>query len=198
MIAIVDNFDSFTFNLADYLHCSGEKIEVVPYDDPNLFEVCVKAGSIVFSPGPGKPEDYPLLFDLVKKYAGKKPIFGVCLGMQVICAIHGWKIIKANRPMHGKTSKIVLFESMLWKNIPNQTEVMRYHSLIAKPSENSKLSIIAQTEAGEVMAVENVDSQLVGVQFHPESILTPDGKKMIQNWLKITEKSHFQEKMFVH
>ncbi|TVR84217.1 MAG: aminodeoxychorismate/anthranilate synthase component II [Chitinophagaceae bacterium] len=191
MILIIDNFDSFTFNLADYFHKCGISTSVVSYD---AFEMSMlsSAEAVVFSPGPGHPDEYPVLFEILNTLPADKALLGVCLGHQIICKHFGWNIKKAKQPMHGKTSIIHLNPHPIWETLNHETEVMRYHSLIAEPSNNaSDLEIIAQTDEKEVMAVAHKNKNIIGLQFHPESILSFSGLKMIKNWSNYYLKKKF-------
>lgn len=188
-ILLIDNYDSFTYNLLHlFLQCSAE-VEVLFCDDPNLLETETfrPYRAIILSPGPGDPPHSGHLMNVVKSQAGKLPIFGVCLGMQAIGLHYGWNLIHADYPMHGKTSDIVHDSKAIFKGIPNPMRVGRYHSLCLEKT-NNDLEINAQHQH-EIMAVSNLRDAVFGVQFHPESILTPQGILLIQNFMEIAKNS---------
>lgn len=206
MILLIDNYDSFAYNLYQLLGESlGEsnkskirvnrpnrqeicqKIRVIRNDELTLREIkSLSPKLIVLSPGPGKPENAGICVEAIKHFAGKIPIFGVCLGHQAIALAFGAQVSYAKSIMHGKTSCITLdTDSRLFKGFAHTTSVARYHSLaIVESSLPSKLKVIAKSEDGEIMAIEHKDFALFGVQFHPESVMTKQGKAMIKNILK--------------
>ncbi len=185
-ILLIDNYDSFTYNLYDYVMKNGVACEVVKNDALDLAIVSQFDG-IILSPGPKTPTDAGCTIKLIEQFYNKKPILGVCLGHQAIGLAFGAKLSKAIRPMHGHTSKIETVVHELFEGMPSELEVMRYHSLVLE-SIASPLRILAQTEQGEVMAIAHENGLTVGMQFHPESILTKWGGKMIKNWLNAVEK----------
>lgn len=187
MILIVDNYDSFTYNLAQYL---GDKTEIVVLrnDDPALYKVAQQAQALVFSPGPGWPSDAGKMEQMIKDFAGKKPILGVCLGFQAIVEVFGGKLRLAHTVRHGKTSKIRQTSgNQLFAGLSDKFFVMRYHSIVM--DEDTAIPDFAITaismDDGEIMAVENEQQQIYGLQFHPESIGTLDGMTMIENFVNI-------------
>lgn len=183
-IVIIDNYDSFTYNLSHLIKELGADVTVYRNDQFEL-PMLEQFDKIVLSPGPGIPSEAGLLLDVIKTYAGKKPILGVCLGHQAICAAFGATITYAKQLMHGKQS-VVRFDGRckLFDGIP-LGKVARYHSLAADPETiPDELMVTALTEDGEVMAVQHKEYKIYGVQFHPESIMTPDGKKMLRNFIK--------------
>ena len=182
MVLLIDNYDSFTFNLLDYLKQLGVECKVVRNDvpvdrlDPLNFE------ALVISPGPEQPQKAGHLMSILDKYAGSVPILGICLGHQAIGIQHGARLVKANRPMHGKISVINCADSELFRNLPARLNVVRYHSLILTDLP-SCLEPLAQTDSGEIMALRHRSLDLHGLQFHPEAHLTEGGFEMIRNWV---------------
>ncbi len=191
MILVIDNYDSFTFNLVQYLSELGADLQVFRNDEVfNLKKI--NPTGIVVSPGPGRPEHAGVCVSLIRELAPLKPILGVCLGHQAIGYAFGGKIISAPKLMHGKTSQIYHSQQGLFAGIANPFEATRYHSLIVeRESLPPELLITAETEDRIIMGFQHRRFPLYGVQFHPESILTTEGKKIITNFLKIcrTEKS---------
>lgn len=187
MILVIDNYDSFTYNLVQYLGELGQKIKVFRNDKISVAEIKrLKPSFIVISPGPGTPEDAGMSNDCIKELYDKIPILGVCLGHQCIGHCFGAKIVKAKNLMHGKTSLIYHNKKDIFKGIPSPFEATRYHSLIIKPSTLPKeLIVTAQTKEKEIMGVRHKKFPLFGVQFHPESILTSEGKNLLKNFLEI-------------
>ncbi|MEM1689665.1 MAG: aminodeoxychorismate/anthranilate synthase component II [Candidatus Hadarchaeales archaeon] len=187
-IVVIDNIDSFVYNLVHYVGELGAE-PVVFTKDANLMEIeRAKPDGIIISPGPGRPENAGVSVTVVKKFAGRVPILGVCLGHQVIGHVFGAKIVQAKRLMHGKTSKIRYRHCEIFKGLPNPFEATRYHSLAIDASTlPEELELIAWTDDSEkeVMAVKHIEFPVFGVQFHPESILTKDGKKIIKNFLEV-------------
>lgn len=189
MILLIDNYDSFSFNLVQVigeLIKGKEELKVIRNDELSVDEIMsLKPSHIVISPGPGKPSDAGVCEALVKAAVGKIPLMGVCLGHQAICEALGGRITYAPELMHGKQSRVrVKNESLMFRGLPEEIDVARYHSLVAaKDMLPDCLEVTAVDEKGEVMAVQHKTSQLYGLQFHPESIMTPDGKNMVQNFL---------------
>jgi anthranilate synthase/aminodeoxychorismate synthase-like glutamine amidotransferase len=184
---MIDNYDSFTYNLVQYLGELGEKIKVFRNDKITIAKIKkLKPKKIVISPGPGRPEDAGISCDVIRAFAGKIPILGVCLGHQCIGYVYGGKIIGAKRLMHGKTSMIYHNKKTIFKGIPNPFEATRYHSLIVeRKSLPTSLVITAWTKEREIMGLKHKVYPLFGVQFHPESILTKVGKKILANYLAL-------------
>lgn len=186
MILLIDNYDSFCYNLYQLLGEFDENLRVVRNDELNVREIeSLCPNLIVLSPGPGKPENAGICVEVVKNLAGKIPIFGVCLGHQAIALAFGAKVAYAKTIMHGKTSQITLdTNSRLFKGFAPKTRVARYHSLAVIESTLPKeLKAIAHSDDSEIMAIEHKKYALFGVQFHPESVMTDEGKKMIENIL---------------
>lgn len=187
MILVIDNYDSFTYNLVQYLGELGEHLEVYRNDKINVAQIkSLKPDRIVISPGPGRPESAGISCEVIGGFAGLIPILGVCLGHQCLGFVWGAKIIQAVRLMHGKTSMIYHNRKGLFKNIPYPFEATRYHSLIVSNRNlPTVLEIIAWTKDDEIMGLKHKDFPIWGVQFHPESILTKVGKDILRNFLKI-------------
>ena len=189
MILMIDNYDSFTYNLVQYLGELGERLTVTRNDAITVQAVKrLSPSSIVISPGPGRPSDAGISNELIKVFAGKIPILGVCLGHQCIGEVFGGDIVRAKRPMHGKTSKIHHESKGVFHHLPNPFEATRYHSLIVKRETLPKtLEITAWTEDREIMGLRHREFPIYGVQFHPESILTSSGKDLLKNFLSLAK-----------
>lgn len=187
MILLVDNYDSFSYNLYQLLGCINSDIRVIRNNELSVEEIeAINPEAIVISPGPGKPKDAGICEDIIKYFAGKKPILGICLGHQAICEVFGAKITYAPKIMHGKVSEIEIDNSCpIFKNLPSKIKVARYHSLIAdEKSLPEELIVTAKTEDGIIMAVKHRVYEIYGLQFHPESVLTPDGKVLARNFME--------------
>jgi anthranilate synthase/aminodeoxychorismate synthase-like glutamine amidotransferase len=185
MIVIIDNYDSFTYNLTQYFGELGAEVQVYRNDaiTPQELET-LQPTHIVISPGPGDPSHAGISREVVRQLGGKIPILGVCLGHQCIGEVFGGKVVRSPQLMHGKTSLIHHDGDRLFDGVPEPFEATRYHSLIVdKETFPSELKIIARTATGDVMALRHREYPIVGVQFHPESILTPYGKQILKNFL---------------
>ena len=185
MILLVDNYDSFSYNLYQLIGSIRPDIKVIRNDACSVEDVQkMNPEAIVLSPGPGRPEDAGICEDLIREFSGKVPILGVCLGHQAICEVMGARITYAKELMHGKQKPMhKTGESRLFKGLPDTFPAARYHSLAADPaSMPDTLKVTAVSDAGEVMAVEHKDYPTFGLQFHPESVMTPDGKRMMENF----------------
>jgi len=185
VILLLDNYDSFTYNLAQYLGELGCQVEVHRNDRISVEQIAQsKPERIVISPGPCTPQEAGISVELVQKLAGKIPILGVCLGHQAIGAAFGGKIIRAPKLFHGKTSQIRHDGSGVFRGLPNPFTATRYHSLIVeRKSLPRKLQVTAETDEGIIMGIRHREYQLMGVQFHPESVLTESGKQLLKNFL---------------
>ena len=185
MILFIDNYDSFTYNLVDYFGQYMPDLIVKRNDKINITEIKkLNPEGIVLSPGPGNPDDAGICNEVIRHFYKSKHIFGVCLGHQCIGAVFGGRIVRSPEPVHGKTSKIIHQQKDVFRSVPTPFEGARYHSLIIERSSlPAELEITAETEDGIIMGICHKKHPLSGVQFHPESILTPEGKKMIKNWL---------------
>ena len=188
MILLIDNYDSFSYNLYQLVGELEPDIRVIRNDEMTIEEIeGLQPQRIILSPGPGRPSEAGICEQVVRRLGPGIPILGVCLGHQAICEAYGARITYAKRLMHGKQSTVRLLPgSRLFAGLGEETRVARYHSLAAQKSTlPSILKVTALTDEGEVMAVEHENYPVYGVQFHPESILTPDGMKMIENFLAI-------------
>ena len=185
-ILVIDNYDSFTFNLVQLLGKYKNELLVLRNDENITAIRNFQPDKILISPGPGRPENSGLTLAVIEEYGNSVPILGVCLGMQAICYLFGAEIINAENIYHGKTSKINHDNKTIFKNIPQEFEAMRYHSLIVREdSLPDELEISAKALTGEIMGVRHKVYSLEGIQFHPESILTPLGNQIIKNWLNL-------------
>jgi len=192
MILMIDNYDSFTYNLVQYLSELGQELAVKRNDAVTLQGVKrLRPSSIVISPGPGRPANAGISNELIRTFAGSIPILGVCLGHQCIGEVFGGEVVRAHRPMHGKTSKIFHAKAPLFAGVPNPFEATRYHSLIVKRDTLPKdLTVTAWTQEREIMGLQHRRLPVYGVQFHPESILTVVGKDLLRNFLSIAHAFH--------
>ncbi|MFQ5676130.1 MAG: anthranilate synthase component II [bacterium] len=187
MILVIDNYDSFTFNLVQYLGELGATLQIHRNDKIQLSEITNLApNGIVISPGPGRPEHAGITVELIKQFAGQIPLLGVCLGHQAIGLAFGGKIVQTPKLMHGKTSAIRHDGQAVLHGLPNPFVATRYHSLaVEKTSLPADLKITAESEDGVIMGLQHKTHAIFGVQFHPESILTVDGKILLRNFLDI-------------
>lgn len=188
MILLIDNYDSFSYNLVQFVGTIQSDIKVIRNDELTVEEIeKLSPSHIILSPGPGYPKDAGVCEEVVKALQGKIPILGVCLGHQGICEVYGATICHARQLMHGKQSTVTVDTSKpIFAGLPEQLKVARYHSLIADiETMPEELEVISTDSNNEVMAVKHRDYDVYGLQFHPESILTPDGMKMIENFLAI-------------
>lgn len=185
MILMIDNYDSFTYNLVHYLGELGQQIEVRRNDSLDFgFVDDLDPDIIIISPGPCTPKEAGLSVDIIKRYVGKKPILGVCLGHQAVGYAYGANIVRADRLLHGKTSPILHDGKTIYKDIPNPFEATRYHSLLVEEASlPSDFEISAWTKEGEIMGIRHREFPVEGVQFHPESILTECGKDLLRNFI---------------
>ncbi|MCR4430356.1 MAG: aminodeoxychorismate/anthranilate synthase component II [Tepidanaerobacteraceae bacterium] len=186
MILIIDNYDSFTYNLYQYAGEICSDVEVVRNDELDA-ESAINSGAerIILSPGPGRPEDAGICVDLVRKSAGRIPILGICLGHQAIGAAYGAEVAGAEKIFHGKTSRVFHSGRGIFRGVKSPITAMRYHSLVIKPdSVPDELEITARTGDGVIMGIRHRIFPVYGVQFHPESIFTEDGKKILKNFLE--------------
>jgi anthranilate synthase component 2 len=186
MILMIDNYDSFTYNLFQYLCQIGADIKVVRNDAVDLAELDTwEIHGIVISPGPGIPETAGISVPVIQRYSGKTPILGVCLGHQSIGYAFGGKVVPAKRLMHGKTSMITADGQSIFEGINKPFQAMRYHSLaVSRDGLPDCFEITAESEDGEIMGLRHRSHPTEGIQFHPESIMTPVGKRLLRNFLK--------------
>jgi len=187
MILMIDNYDSFTYNLVQYLGQLGADVQVRRNDETTLEEVDqLEPRAIFISPGPCSPKEAGLAVDIVRRFYKTTPIMGVCLGHQAIGYAFGGEVVRAPRVMHGKTSPVINDGRTIFKGLPNPFTAGRYHSLVVdRATLPSCLEISAETAEGEIMGIRHVEHPVEGVQFHPESILTPSGKRILKNFLSL-------------
>jgi len=187
MILMIDNYDSFTYNLVQYLSELGGKLVVYRNDKISIEEIKkMNPAHIVISPGPGRPSEAGISEEVIKEFGQNIPLLGVCLGHQGIGEVFGGKVIRADKLMHGKTSKIYHNNSSIFKGLSNPFEATRYHSLIVeKKSLPSVFQITAWTKDNEIMGIAHKNFPIWGVQFHPESILTKEGKQLLKNFINL-------------
>lgn len=187
MILVIDNYDSFTFNLVQYLGELGAEMRVYRNDKITVEEaVALNPEKVLVSPGPCTPKEAGISCDIVREFGPRLPLFGVCLGHQSIGDVYGGNVIRADRLMHGKTSPMIHEGKSVFKGLPSPFDATRYHSLIIeRESIPDCLEITAWTAEGEIMGVQHKQHPVHGVQFHPESILTVEGKKLLQNFLDL-------------
>jgi len=185
MILMIDNYDSFTYNLVQYLQMLGTEVNVVRNDALSVDDIeARKPAGIVISPGPGGPESAGISISLIQNYSGKIPILGVCLGHQAIAVAFGGKIVRAKQLMHGKVSTVTTDGKSLYQGVRSPFQAMRYHSLaVAREQLPSCLQVTAEAEDGEIMGIRHTQHPTEGIQFHPESIMTPVGKRLLRNFL---------------
>lgn len=190
MILLIDNYDSFSYNLYQLIGSVNPDIKVIRNDELTVDEIDkLKPSAIILSPGPGRPCDAGVCIDVIRKLGARYPMLGVCLGHQSICEAYGGVVGYAKRLMHGKTSNITIdTDSQLFKGMEQRIDVARYHSLAAdKDTLPDVLKITAESDDGEIMALQHKEYKVYGVQFHPESVLTPLGRKIIENFLEVID-----------
>lgn len=185
MILVIDNYDSFTYNLVQYLGELGAEVVVRRNDAVSVDDIReIAPEGILISPGPGRPEDAGISIGVIASLGAETPIFGVCLGHQAIAQHFGASVVRAERLMHGRTSEILHEGRGVFQGLPSPLTATRYHSLIVEPSTiPSELEVTARTDRGEVMGLRHTTLPIEGVQFHPESFLTENGHALIRNWL---------------
>ena len=187
MILVIDNYDSFTYNLVQYLGELGEEVIVRRNDETTLADIEANLPSrILISPGPGRPEDAGISSDLINHFGGRVPILGVCLGHQAIGQVFGGRVVRASAVVHGKDSEVFHDGKSLFRDLDSPFRAGRYHSLIVeRESLPACLEVSAETRDGVIMGLRHREKKVEGVQFHPESILTPEGKKLLNNFLSL-------------
>lgn len=190
MLLLIDNYDSFTYNLYQYLSQLGANVKVVRNDAITTDAIAnLEPAGLVLSPGPGRPETAGITMDAIRAFAGKLPILGICLGHQSIAQVYGGKIVRAKNLMHGKVSQVNGDGEGLFANIANPFAAMRYHSLaVEQNSLPEELVITATADDGEIMGLRHKELPIEGIQFHPESIKTVVGKRILRNYIKMTDK----------
>jgi anthranilate synthase/aminodeoxychorismate synthase-like glutamine amidotransferase len=196
MLLIIDNYDSFTYNLVQYFGELGAEPVVKRNDEITVAEIeALKPDAVVISPGPCTPKEAGISNEVIAKIGPKLPVLGVCLGHQCIGHVYGGAVVRAGRLMHGKTSPILHDNTGVFTDLPSPFEATRYHSLIIDPPTTPDvLQVNAHTAEGEIMGVRHKEFPIHGVQFHPESILTRHGKDLLKNFLKITSDFHAKTK----
>ena len=184
-ITIIDNYDSFTYNLAHLVKSLGVDVTVVRNDQFELGQLAL-ADKLILSPGPGIPEEAGLLLDVIRTYAGSKPMLGVCLGHQAIGEVFGAKLVNLSEVFHGvQTPVSIETNDYLFAGLPDEIEVGRYHSWVVDAEGlPAELEVIASSREGQIMALRHKEYDIRGIQFHPESVLTPEGRTIMANWLK--------------
>ncbi|MFP6905116.1 MAG: aminodeoxychorismate/anthranilate synthase component II [Verrucomicrobiota bacterium] len=187
MIVVIDNYDSFTYNLVQYLGMLGAEMVVLRNDETSIPDIeSLQPERIMISPGPCSPNEAGLSCQVIEHFSGQVPVFGVCLGHQCIAQVFGGKVVRAERLMHGKTSEMHHGESGVFAGLPNPFIATRYHSLIVdRGSLPDELEITAWTDEDEIMGLKHKELPVHGVQFHPESVLTQGGMQMMENFLKL-------------
>lgn len=187
MLLLLDNYDSFTYNLYDYLYWLGIDCKVLRNDECTIADLeALPLQAIVISPGPGRPKDSGITMQVIEHFHTKLPILGICLGHQALGEYFGAKLVRGPEPVHGKTSMLEHNNDVVFDGVSNPFSVMRYHSLVLEGLEQTPLEVIASTADGIPMAIKHSSLPLYGFQFHPESILTPDGLKLLGNWWATT------------
>jgi len=187
MILVIDNYDSFTYNLVQYLGELGDEVVVRRNDETTLGEIeATPPSRILISPGPGRPDDAGITLELIRHFSGRVPILGVCLGHQAIGQVFGGRVVRASTVVHGKASEIRHDGKSIFRGIESSFKAGRYHSLIVeRESLPACLEVSAETKDGVIMGLRHCDMNVEGVQFHPESILTPAGKELLSNFLRL-------------
>jgi anthranilate synthase/aminodeoxychorismate synthase-like glutamine amidotransferase len=186
VLLFIDNYDSFTYILVDYFKQLQLDILIKRNDEITIDEIkLLQPQAIVLGPGPNTPKDSGLMMQIINEFYLQLPMLGICLGHQAIGEFFNCKLLKAKEPRHGKTSMLIHTQHQLFKNLPSQFNVMRYHSLIVENINENELEIIATTKANEVMAIAHKKLPIIGFQFHPESILTEYGIELLNNWKQL-------------
>ncbi|MCG6892836.1 MAG: aminodeoxychorismate/anthranilate synthase component II [Desulfobacteraceae bacterium] len=188
MLVMIDNYDSFTYNLVQYLEQIGSRVTVFRNDAVSVGEIeAMGPAAVVLSPGPGRPESAGIIMELIQRLSGKVPILGVCLGHQAIAAAFGGRVVSARRLMHGKTSTITADGRSLFEGIRKPFQAMRYHSLVVSQEALPEcLEVTCRSEDEEIMGLRHRSHPTEGIQFHPESIMTPVGKRLLRNFLNMS------------
>jgi anthranilate synthase component 2 len=193
MILMIDNYDSFTYNLVQYVEQLGSQVKVIRNDAASISDIVSwNPSAIIISPGPGRPESAGITISVIKHFSGHIPILGVCLGHQAIAVAFGGRVVSAKRLMHGKTSMIHADGKTLYQGINKPFQAMRYHSLsVSRDDLPECFEITAESEDGEIMGIRHREHCTEGIQFHPESIMTPLGKRILRNFLEIKEDKRY-------
>ena len=189
MVLMIDNYDSFTYNIVQYCRELGADLRVIRNDEMTVEEIAgLGAEKIILSPGPSTPDEAGVTLEVIERFAGETPIFGICLGHQSIAQAFGGEVIRARNMMHGKTSQVkVTEETPIFRELPEEFRATRYHSLVVNPENlpNRIVPTAVSTDDGEIMALQIRDLPVYGVQFHPESIMSEYGHEMLDNFLKL-------------
>ena len=188
MLLVLDNYDSFTYNLVQYLGELGEQIEVRRNNEVTIYDIAseLRPNRIVISPGPGRPDDAGMSLEVIERFAGRIPILGVCLGHQAIGQVFGGRVVRAPSVLHGKSSEVQHDGKTIFAGLDQSFSAGRYHSLVVeRESLPSCLEVSASTADGIIMGLRHREMRVEGVQFHPESIMTTEGKKLLANFLKL-------------
>lgn len=187
MLFMIDNFDSFTYNLVQYFRMLGAEVEVARNNAVTIDNIRdANPSAVVISPGPGRPEDAGVSIEAIKEFSGKIPVLGICLGHQAIATVFGGEVVHAKKLMHGKVSTVTADGKRIYAGVDSPFQAMRYHSLaVRKESLPECLEITARAEDGEIMGIRHREHFTEGVQFHPESIMTPVGKRLLKNFLNL-------------
>ena len=187
-ILLIDNYDSFVYNIAQYLGELGAEVHVERNDSPRLNEFLGKVDGYVISPGPGHPKDANRSLEVISNKGYGRPVLGVCLGHQAIAHVHGGSVVRASQVVHGKVSRISHDVDPLFEDVPSPFNATRYHSLVVSRSDLPEtVDVLARTDGGEIMSIKLKDSRVYGVQFHPESVMTSHGKRILSNFLRMCE-----------
>lgn len=188
-ILLIDNYDSFVYNIAQYLGELGAEVHVERNDSPHLADYLGQVDGYVISPGPGHPKDSNRSLEVISNRGYGKPVLGVCLGHQAIAHVHGGSVVRASQVVHGKVSRISHSEDPLFEGVPSPFNATRYHSLVVSRGDLPHIvDVLAHTDGGEIMSIRVRDSQIYGVQFHPESVMTSHGKRILSNFLRMCER----------
>lgn len=188
-ILLIDNYDSFVYNIAQYLGESGAEVHVERNDSPHLDEYLGQVDGYVISPGPGHPRDSNRSLDIISNRGYGRPVLGVCLGHQAIAHVLGGAVVRASQVVHGKVSRIAHTGDPLFEGVPSPFTATRYHSLIvSKGGLPGAVQVLAHTDGGEIMSIRVKDTQIYGVQFHPESVMTSHGRRILSNFLRMCER----------
>ena len=195
MIVMIDNYDSFTYNLVQYIEQIGTQVRVVRNDKSTLAEIeAWNPAGIVVSPGPGRPESAGITLEVIEHFSGQVPILGVCLGHQSIAVAFGGKVVLARKIMHGKTSMIEADGEMIYRGVKKPFTAMRYHSLVVSREDLPDcFAITAEADDGEIMGIRHREHPTEGIQFHPESIMTPIGKRLLRNFCEEASASRIDD-----
>lgn len=200
MILMIDNYDSFTYNLVQYITEMNDEVQTFRNDELSISDIYrLRPEMLVFSPGPCTPNEAGISLQVIREFQGKIPLLGVCLGHQAIGQVFGAEVIRAQRPVHGKTSLITHDGKTIYRGLPNPLTVCRYHSLSLDPASiPGCLEVTSWSEDGEVMGIRHKQHPVEGVQFHPEAILTEGGKELLKNFIQIAREFNKEQRELTH